>query len=91
MPEKAREIDRELRAARLTTFYDESAAIGRRYRRLDEVGTPYCVTIDGDTLKDDVVTVRHRDTMHQDRVRRPELVNYLRESIRGWKRPAAKG
>jgi glycyl-tRNA synthetase len=91
MPEKAREIDRELRAARLTTFYDESAAIGRRYRRLDEVGTPYCVTIDGDTLKDDVVTVRHRDTMHQDRVQRAELVDYLRESIRGWKRPAAKG
>ncbi|MBL8863014.1 MAG: glycine--tRNA ligase [Planctomycetes bacterium] len=91
MPEKAREIDRELRAARLTTFYDESAAIGRRYRRLDEVGTPYCVTIDGDTLADDVVTVRHRDTMHQDRVKRAELAGFLRESIRGWKRPAAKG
>jgi glycyl-tRNA synthetase len=91
MPEKAREIDRALRAARLTTFYDESAAIGRRYRRLDEVGTPYCVTIDGDTMKDDVVTVRERDTMLQDRVKVGELETFLRERMRSWKRPARQG
>ncbi len=91
MPEKAHEIEGELRRARLSTFYDESAAIGRRYRRLDEIGTPFCVTIDGDTMKDDVVTVRHRDTMLQDRVKRAELGTFLQESIRGWKRPAAKG
>jgi glycyl-tRNA synthetase len=90
MPEKAHEIELDLRRARLTTYYDESAAIGRRYRRLDEVGTPFCVTIDGDTLKDDVVTVRHRDTMLQDRVKRAELVPFLQESIRGWKRPAQR-
>ncbi len=91
MPERAHEIEAELRRARLATFYDESAAIGRRYRRLDEVGTPFCVTIDGDTLKDDVVTVRHRDTMLQDKVKVAELKSFLEESIRGWKRPDRKG
>jgi len=90
MPERAHEIESELRRARLATFYDESAAIGRRYRRLDEVGTPYCVTIDGDTLKDDVVTVRHRDTMLQDKVKVAELKSFLEDSIRNWKRPVRK-
>jgi glycyl-tRNA synthetase len=88
MPEKALAIDRMLRSERLATYYDESAAIGRRYRRQDEIGTPYCVTIDGDTMKDDVVTVRHRDTMTQERVKVAELEQYLRESMRNWKRPA---
>jgi glycyl-tRNA synthetase len=91
MPARALEIDRMLRAARLTTFYDESAAIGRRYRRQDEVGTPFCVTIDGDTLKDDIVTVRHRDSMSQDRVPVPELRMFLEQSIRDWKRPVRAG
>jgi len=90
MPEKALEIDRELRRGRHATFYDESAAIGRRYRRLDEVGTPYCVTIDGDTLKDDVVTVRERDTMQQERVKVGELRAYLAARIADWKRPERK-
>ncbi len=90
MPEKAREIDLALRAARFTTFYDESAAIGRRYRRQDEVGTPFCVTIDGDTLKDDVVTIRHRDTMLQEKVKVGEIETWLRQAIRGWERPARK-
>ena len=80
---------------RFTTFYDESAAIGRRYRRLDEVGTPFCVTIDGETLTQDTVTVRHRDTMQQDRVKLSELSTFLTQSIRAWKRPerapAARG
>ena len=88
MPEKAHEIERELRRARFTTYYDESAAIGRRYRRLDEVGTPFCVTVDGDTMKDDVVTVRHRDTMSQDRVKVSELKTWLAEAVQNWKRPA---
>ena len=88
MPEKAHEIEQELRRARIATFYDESAAIGRRYRRQDEVGTPFCVTVDGDTLKEDVVTVRHRDSMEQERVRVAELRRYLDEAVRGWKRPA---
>ena len=88
MPEKASEIDRMLRQARFTTFYDESAAIGRRYRRQDEVGTPFCVTIDGETLKNDVVTVRHRDSMAQESVKVTELEAYLRAAMRSWKRPA---
>jgi glycyl-tRNA synthetase len=48
--------------------FDDSQAIGRRYRRQDEIGTPYCVTVDFDTLTDDAVTVRDRDTMAQERV-----------------------
>jgi len=86
MPEKAREIEQELRMARLSTFYDEKAAIGRRYRRQDEVGTPFCVTVDGDTLAEDVVTVRHRDSMEQERVPVGELVAYLQRAVLEWKR-----
>ncbi|MEM6671952.1 MAG: glycine--tRNA ligase [Planctomycetota bacterium] len=86
MPEKAREIEATLRRARMSTFYDEKAAIGRRYRRQDEVGTPFCVTVDGDTLTEDVVTVRHRDSMEQEKVKVAELLTYLSESIANWKR-----
>ena len=87
MPEKAHEIESELRRSRLSTFYDESGAIGRRYRRQDEAGTPFCVTVDGDTLKEDVVTVRHRDSMEQDRVKVGELAAWLGQAVRAWKRP----
>jgi glycyl-tRNA synthetase len=86
MPEKALEIDRMLRQARFTTFYDESAAIGRRYRRQDEVGTPFCVTIDGETLKSSVVTVRHRDSMQQESVAVADLRAHLDAATRSWKR-----
>jgi len=58
-------------------LYDESAAIGRRYRRQDEIGTPYCVTVDFETLDDDSVTVRNRDTMSQDRVKISDLTEYI--------------
>ena len=58
--------------------YDETQSIGRRYRRQDEIGTPYCVTVDFETLKDDAVTVRDRDTMKQDRVKIEELTEYLK-------------
>ncbi len=88
MPERAREIERELRRERWSTFYDEKGAIGRRYRRQDEAGTPFCVTVDGDTLSADVVTVRHRDSMDQDRVKVAELRSFLVEAVRGWRRPA---
>jgi glycyl-tRNA synthetase len=87
MPEKAGEIERALRHAHFSTFYDEKAAIGRRYRRQDEIGTPFCVTVDGDTLAQDVVTVRHRDSMKQDKVAVKELEAFLREQIGSWKRP----
>ena len=90
MPEKAKEIEAELRRARLATFYDEKGAIGRRYRRQDEVGTPYCVTVDGNTMSEDVVTVRHRDSMEQDKVAIADLRAYLEEASRNWVRPTPK-
>ncbi|MBL4771784.1 MAG: glycine--tRNA ligase [Planctomycetes bacterium] len=90
MPEKAQEVAAQLRKARFTTFYDEKGAIGRRYRRQDEVGTPFCITIDGDSLSDDVVTVRHRDSMEQDKVKISELVTFLIEAKSNWKRPEKK-
>ena len=67
MPEYAERLAKELRA-RFPVFYDESGAIGRRYRRQDEVGTPYCLTVDGQTLEDGTVTVRARETLQQERV-----------------------
>jgi glycyl-tRNA synthetase len=59
------------------TAYDETASIGKRYRRQDEVGTPLCVTIDFETLDDDAVTVRDRDSMVQERLPIADLVPYL--------------
>ena len=61
--------------------YDESGSIGKRYRRQDEIGTPYCVTIDFDTLEDDTVTIRDRDTMEQVRMKINELPVYVMEKI----------
>jgi glycyl-tRNA synthetase len=87
MPEKAQELAAQLRNARLSVFYDEKGAIGRRYRRQDEVGTPYCVTVDGDTLADGVVTVRDRDSMEQVKVKTDELVAWLYNAMSNWKRP----
>jgi glycyl-tRNA synthetase len=63
------------------TDYDETQAIGRRYRRQDEIGTPYCVTIDFETLEDRAVTVRDRDSLAQDRISIDKVVDYLRERL----------
>src|SRR5262249_12942292 len=67
MPEIAQKLYRELKAD-FNVFYDDGGAVGRRYRRQDEIGTPFCVTIDGQTLKDQTVTMRDRDTTKQWRV-----------------------
>jgi glycyl-tRNA synthetase len=67
MPEYAEKLASELRQ-RFSVFYDESGAIGRRYRRQDEIGTPFCITIDGQTMADNTVTIRDRDTLLQERV-----------------------
>ncbi|MDR5656109.1 glycine--tRNA ligase [Halodesulfurarchaeum sp. HSR-GB] len=75
--ERARELERELRAAGLATTYDDSGAIGRRYRRQDEVGTPYTVTVDYESLETDTVTIRDRDTTEQVRVPMAELPETL--------------
>lgn len=64
--------------------YDESGSIGKRYRRQDEIGTPYCLTVDFDTLNDQAVTVRHRDTMKQERVAISELENYIRKGFKSF-------
>jgi len=61
--------------------YDETQNIGKRYRRQDELGTPYCITIDFDTLEDQAVTVRDRDTMEQDRINIDRLVEYLSDRL----------
>ncbi len=90
MPEKAHEIGALLRRARFSTSYDEKAAIGRRYRRQDEVGTPFCITVDGETLTEDSVTVRERDSMAQERVPIANLVSYLLEKSSQWERPDRK-
>jgi len=63
------------------TRYDEAASIGRRYRRQDEIGTPLCVTVDFDSLKDEAVTVRDRDSMKQDRVNMTQLMEFLRKKL----------
>ncbi len=81
MPELAREIERDLRPF-FRVFYDDKGAIGRRYRRQDENGTPYCITVDTQTLEDGTVTVRERDTMEQERVHKSELLNYLAEKLK---------
>ncbi len=77
---KAREIFGELRI-RWNCFWDESGAIGRRYRRQDEAGTPYCVTVDFDTLENGTVTIRDRDTMQQERISLDDLINKLYREI----------
>jgi glycyl-tRNA synthetase len=62
-------------------FYDESGAVGRRYRRQDECGTPYCITVDYDTLKDNTVTIRARDSMQQERIHKDLLKQYILEKL----------
>ena len=69
-----------------TTFYDQSGAIGRRYRRMDEIGTPYCVTVDYQTLEDNTVTVRFRDSMEQVRINIDELVSFVKKDMKSYKR-----
>jgi len=73
----ARAIFDRLKLEDFAVFYDESGAIGRRYRRMDEIGTPYCVTVDPQTLEDHTVTLRQRDSMEQRRLKSDELVDVL--------------
>lgn len=82
MPELARRIYQELKGD-FKAFYDDSGAVGRRYRRQDEAGTPFCVTVDSQTLQDETVTVRERDSMKQDRVHIKALADDLEKRIWG--------
>jgi glycyl-tRNA synthetase len=83
MPEIARDIEGALRP-HFYTFYDDGGSVGRRYRRMDEAGTPFGITVDAQTREDDTVTVRDRDSMEQIRVKIPDLVGHLKCRIEGW-------
>ncbi len=85
LPEIAHEIEKNLRED-FTTFYDQGGAIGRRYRRQEEIGTPYCITVDYQSKDDNTVTLRFRDTMEQVRVAIPELSERIRKEIKAYKR-----
>jgi glycyl-tRNA synthetase len=82
MPEIADRLYHDLKR-RFPVFYDDSGAIGRRYRRMDEAGTPFCVTVDGETLAQSTVTVRHRDSMSQDRIGIDAVAAYVAERVSG--------
>src|SRR5215217_4755223 len=80
LDQKARQINSELKYD-FETFYDESGSIGRRYRRLEEIGTPFAVTVDKTTMQDDTVTIRSRDTMQQERINISDLNQYLHKAL----------
>ena len=81
MPELARKIQSDLRSAAINSFYDQSGAIGRRYRRQDEVGTPWCITVDGESLEKGTVTIRDRDTLEQVRISMDQIVTWIQEQL----------
>ena len=80
LPEKAREIMNELKFS-FNCYYEEKYSIGKRYRRMDAIGTPYCVTVDHQTLEDNMVTLRDRDTMEQKRVAIADLRELLQDKV----------
>jgi glycyl-tRNA synthetase len=81
MPDKAQALYRELKQD-FNVFYDDGGAVGRRYRRQDEAGTPFCVTIDGQTLQDNTVTIRDRDTTQQRRVPIGSVAAEIKQALR---------
>ncbi len=81
MPELATKLYRELKPY-FNVFYDDKGAVGRRYRRQDEIGTPFCVTIDGDTGKDGTVTIRDRDTLKQERIPMGDVKTAIDKALR---------
>ncbi|HMR15744.1 MAG TPA: His/Gly/Thr/Pro-type tRNA ligase C-terminal domain-containing protein, partial [Mariniflexile sp.] len=85
LPEIAKQIVEDLKWD-FNVDYDEKDAVGRRYRRQDANGTPFCITIDHDTLNDNTVTIRHRDTMAQERVKIEDLRNMIKQEVdmRSW-------
>jgi glycyl-tRNA synthetase len=85
LSELAREIELGLREE-FATFYDQGGAIGRRYRRQDEAGTPYCITIDYQTKEDRTVTLRFRDSMQQVRIKIEDIPATIRKATKEYKR-----
>lgn len=80
MPEMAKDIYLTLKK-HFSVFYDEKGAVGRRYRRQDEAGTPYCITIDGQSLQDGTVTLRDRDTLQQERIQAADCLEIVRQKV----------
>ena len=70
-----------MRLEGLQAFYDDTGSIGRRYARMDEIGTPFCITVDFTTLEDDTVTVRYRDTTEQERIKRKDVPSFIKNQI----------
>ncbi|HUF69853.1 MAG TPA: glycine--tRNA ligase [Longimicrobiales bacterium] len=81
MPDRAMVVHRALRDAGINSFFDDGGSIGRRYRRQDEAGTPFALTIDSQTLEDGTITVRDRDTLRQERIDAEHAVSYVRDRI----------
>ena len=88
LAELAQKIERELREE-FSSFYDQGGAIGRRYRRQDEIGTPYCITIDYETKENDTVTLRYRDSMEQVRIPASEIAKHIKGATATYKRVEA--
>ena len=80
LPEKAREIVNDLKFD-FATRYDEKDSIGKRYRRQDAIGTPFCITVDHQSLEDNTVTLRHRDSMEQTRVAIADLHRLIHDNV----------
>ncbi len=82
LPEIAKSIADNLKKEGIVVFYDESGSVGRRYRRQDEIGTPFCITVDFDTLTEDTVTIRDRDTMKQERIKIDEIKDFILKKLK---------
>ena len=81
MPELAEKLVEDFRNNDIASFYDAGGSIGKRYRRQDEAGTPFGITIDHDTLEDNTVTLRDRDTMNQERISTDQIIPRIKELI----------
>src|SRR5262249_25767310 len=82
MPEAGLAIYRDLKTAGIASYFDQQAAIGKPYRRQDEVGTPWCITVDGQTMQDQTVTLRDRDTLEQVRLPGSKVVDEIAGRLR---------
>jgi glycyl-tRNA synthetase len=87
LAELAHTIEQDLRVE-FSTFYDQGGAIGRRYRRQDEIGTPFCITIDYETKENHTVTLRFRDSMEQVRIKIDEIIPRITKEIKEYRRQA---
>ena len=79
---EAKKIDEDLRNAGVASYYDGGGTIGRRYARMDEIGVPFCITVDHDTFDDNTVTIRDRDTTKQERKKIEDIIKYITSEIR---------